>query len=791
MSTLFLTLLDMSISASYIIAFIILLRFFMKKTPKYIFCILWGIVAFRLICPFSFESSFSLLPRKQLISNEENIVVKPQDVSNEYNYWVENDYENLDNNTNINMPYNENRNEISSINDTDNTFYIIDFIWGLGVTSIILYSIVSYIVLKKKVSDSIKLKDNIFICDNIETPFTFGIIKPKVYIPSDMKQTEQSYVLLHEKAHIKRMDNLWKPLGFVILSVHWFNPLVWVAFNLFCKDIEFATDEKVIKKLNEDGKKEYSEILLSFSLKKSQLVSTCPVAFGENNVKERISMIVKYKKVSIFVVVISILVCLITAVCFLTNPKTKETINKETDIYTENNNILDEDILPEMNQRYKAILLGNRDFVNIEHSDKDIRLNIENIKDVVSDEEGVTAKVTKFAIIDLDGNGENELVLWIQANESSDYGFEILYLRNEEVYGFTLPYRAFQHLKTDGTFYLSGGIDNRGIRRLILLDRGYTIEEVVDSESQEEKTDVTWYDLNSENTDLNMETAYIGLVYDDNIDFGNQVGIGIITLDGKKEEVLINNPIHLIKKNNILIYTYQAENEITYHIMIQPALYASVVNNVTSNSITLENGNEIVFNEASEYEIAFLEPKNQNTEDLDYTYNMYRGKLSDIDKENDLVNIQNIYNKYYIIVYKGKLKELSKNIPDTAITFEDFKLDRLIKATGKYYENITGNNVNKRISEEKAIEIAKEHIGTDGKNNIKNVEAKYLLYTAPDKTQTPVILVIFEEESKKYDTKKTLINVDADTGEVIRLSQFEYNKMDKGTVDKGTVLLSN
>ena len=161
-----------------------------------------------------------------------------------------------------------------------------------------------------------------------------------------------------------------------------------------------------------------------------------------------------------------------------------------------------------MIERYKAILLGDEDFVNIDHSDQDISLNIENIKEVVSDEDWVTAKVIKFTVIDLDGNGENEIVLWIQSNGGSDYGFEILYFQDQEVYGFTLPYRGFMDLKTDGTFYSSGGMDNRGIRRLRLSERGYTIEEVSESESKEEKADVEWYDLSPDNVELAFENKF-------------------------------------------------------------------------------------------------------------------------------------------------------------------------------------------------------------------------------------------------------------------------------------------
>ena len=162
----------------------------------------------------------------------------------------------------------------------------------------------------------------------------------------------------------------------------------------------------------------------------------------------------------------------------------------------------DENISLGMEERYKAILLGDGDFVNIDRSNQDIRLSLESIKEVVSDEDWVTAEVIKFTVIDLDGNGENEIVLWIQSNEGSDYGFEILYFQDQEVYGFTLPYRGFMHLKTDGTFYSSGGMDNRGIRRLRFSERGYTIEDVSESESQEEKTDVEWYDLTPDNVEL-------------------------------------------------------------------------------------------------------------------------------------------------------------------------------------------------------------------------------------------------------------------------------------------------
>lgn len=241
----------------------------------------------------------------------------------------------------------------------------------------------------------------------------------------------------------------------------------------------------------------------------------------------------KIKKISLFTTLISIVLIIgITTACATSATKSEENDSTENELDSEGLSFetdtaglqdtentsdeqsgsmdgkQDENVTSGMEERYKAILLGDDDFVNIEHSDQDIRLNIENIKEVVSDEDWVTAEVIKFTVIDLDGNGENEIVLWIQSNNGLDYGFEILYFQDQEVYGFTLPYRGFMDLKTDGTFYSSGGIDNRGIRKLRFSERGYTIEEVSESESQEEKTDVEWYDLTSDNVELAFENKF-------------------------------------------------------------------------------------------------------------------------------------------------------------------------------------------------------------------------------------------------------------------------------------------
>ncbi len=331
MSAFFLNLLNMSISASFIVLVIILLRLIFKNVPKYIFCILWGFVAIRLICPFSLGSSLSLIPNSQeiekaLLRNSVNKNI-PNDVLD--NLQQSDDYIFIDNNDNIESVDNSDKlvnnlpSAIENVKSESPIFarYTVDLIWLLGVFIILLYSVICYIRLKNEVRASIKIKENILICDNIKTPFILGIFNPKIYLPSDMNQEEQNYVLLHENAHLKRLDNFWKPFGFLLLSIHWFNPLIWLAYVLFCNDIEFATDEKVIRKLNDAGKKEYSEMLLLFSIENSKFISACPVAFGEVSVKERIKKVLNYKSPSFFILLLSILICVFVAIFFLTTHK--------------------------------------------------------------------------------------------------------------------------------------------------------------------------------------------------------------------------------------------------------------------------------------------------------------------------------------------------------------------------------------------------------------------------------------------------------------------------------------
>ena len=331
MSHFFLELLKLSVSASFLIVVVILLRLLMRKSPKSFYCILWALVGIRLICPFSFESRFSVISREDIIPI--NTILMTPDTQSEL----------VAPNTNNFVPNEiifESENTLAK-NKPINVVDIISGVWLVGTIGMALYGAISYIRLKRILSVSINDKENIYLCDDIDVPFIFGIFKPKIYLPSNMTDNQKEYVLLHEKAHLSRHDNLWKPVGFILLSIYWFNPLVWIAYHLFSKDIELATDEKVINNLNNNEIKNYSETLLACSLIKSNLmIRTCPVAFGEVGVKDRIKAVLSYKKPSFWIILIAIISCVVVAICFFTKPKDdKLTIDKVKELMSKGENL--------------------------------------------------------------------------------------------------------------------------------------------------------------------------------------------------------------------------------------------------------------------------------------------------------------------------------------------------------------------------------------------------------------------------------------------------------------------
>lgn len=319
MDNIFLNLINISITASYIAIAVIIFRFLLKKAPKAYTCILWLLVGLRLIIPvsdvklFSFTSRFSLIPSSEVL---------PYDLIDEATpmFNINSGIELIDKRVNYFLNHRYAEGITIPTNTGSNIMNIFGIIWISVFIVIIIYAIGSYIYFRRKSKASICVKGNTFICDYISTPFILGIIKPKILLPSTLGEEESRYVLAHEKAHLKRLDNLWKPIAFILLAVHWFNPIIWISYILFCRDIELACDEYVIKKMNTNDKKAYTTALLNCSIPK-KLISAYPLAFGEIGVKERIKAILKYKKPAVITSIIAVILCIITAVCFLSNPQ--------------------------------------------------------------------------------------------------------------------------------------------------------------------------------------------------------------------------------------------------------------------------------------------------------------------------------------------------------------------------------------------------------------------------------------------------------------------------------------
>lgn len=298
MEALFTKLIEISMIASYLILIILVLRICFKKASKSFYCFLWALVGLRLVFPFSIESIFSLIPRKE--------VIQPtiQTGMNVLNQTIEQ-------NTQV---------ETVLVPQSINWMSVLAIIWIIGIVTLSIYSIISYYRLYKKVSISLPYKKNIYYCDSINSPFILGIIQPKIYLPSTLNESQIEYVLKHENAHLKRKDHLWKPIGFALLTIYWFNPMIWIAYITLCKDIESACDEFVIKEMDAFNKKMYSETLFACSVDR-KLIMACPLAFGEVGVKERIKSIVNYKKPSFWVLCVSLVACIVLSVGFLTEPK--------------------------------------------------------------------------------------------------------------------------------------------------------------------------------------------------------------------------------------------------------------------------------------------------------------------------------------------------------------------------------------------------------------------------------------------------------------------------------------
>ena len=311
MNELFLKIINMSISASWLVLAVLILRFALKKAPKWINVLLWGIVAIRLICPFSFESTLSIIPSAETI---------PLNIGMDTTPTINSGISAINNAVNPIISQSNTPMAGASVNPLQITIGIYEYIWIFGMIALALYTAISYWRLRRKVDTAVRYKDNIFQSENVSFPFVLGIIKPRIYLPFKMNGQYLEHVVAHEQAHICRKDHWWKPLGFLLLMIHWFNPLMWLAYVLLCRDIELACDEKVIKELGNEQRGDYTQALVACSVNR-RMIAACPLAFGEVSVKERVKSVMNYKKPAFWVIIISVIVCVGVAVCFLTNPK--------------------------------------------------------------------------------------------------------------------------------------------------------------------------------------------------------------------------------------------------------------------------------------------------------------------------------------------------------------------------------------------------------------------------------------------------------------------------------------
>ena len=311
MNELFLKIINMSISASWLVLAVLILRFVLKKAPKWINVLLWGIVAIRLICPFSFESTLSLIPSAETI---------PLNIGMDTTPTINSGISAINNAVNPIISQSNTPMAGASVNLLQITIGIYEYIWIFGMIALALYTAISYWRLRRKVDTAVRYKDNIFQSENVSFPFVLGIIKPRIYLPFKMNGQYLEYVVAHEQAHICRKDHWWKPLGFLLLMIHWFNPLMWLAYVLLCRDIELACDERVIKELGNEQRGDYTQALVACSVNR-RMIAACPLTFGEVGIKERVKSVMNYKKPAFWVIIISVIVCVGVAVCFLTNPK--------------------------------------------------------------------------------------------------------------------------------------------------------------------------------------------------------------------------------------------------------------------------------------------------------------------------------------------------------------------------------------------------------------------------------------------------------------------------------------
>ena len=314
MTDVFLGFLNRSLVAAVLILAVLIIRLVFKRAPKWLLCALWALAAVRLVCPFSIESVLSLVPSAEPVQPELIVSAHPAIASG---------IPAVDAIVNPPLAAAFTPSPVQSANPLQIWTFIAACIWLLGIAVLLLYAAISALRLRLRVRTAVRLAGNVYLSEFVRSPFILGVIFPRIYLPYGLPEDAQAMVLAHERAHLRRGDQLWKPLGYLILTAYWFNPVCWLAYILFCRDIEAACDEKVVRELGEGCKAAYSRALLACSVPR-KLITACPLAFGETGVKTRIKSVLNYKKPAFWVILAALLASVAVAVCFLTDPKREE-----------------------------------------------------------------------------------------------------------------------------------------------------------------------------------------------------------------------------------------------------------------------------------------------------------------------------------------------------------------------------------------------------------------------------------------------------------------------------------
>jgi len=337
---LFMDILDMSKTASVVILMILPVRLLLKKMPKIFSYMLWVVILFRLLCPVTFETAIGLVPQLPSASNGYTLAEEPIDFSGAGMAAYQAVGDALNGGLGVQHIATTDKTEDGKIRYVSTDWWSVwilfgKYVWAAGMAAMLIYSAVSYEKIRKKTGIAIPLRENIFIADDIKSPFVIGFIRPKIYLPCNLDEKEQEYIILHEQYHIRRFDHVIKALAFLALTVHWFNPLVWVAFILACKDMEMSCDEAVIRKLGSDLRADYSASLLTLATG-HRIIAGTPLAFGEGDTKGRIKNLAKWKKPAGWLLVLLLILCLVLGVCLLTDRVSRQNDHVGTTFYCGN-----------------------------------------------------------------------------------------------------------------------------------------------------------------------------------------------------------------------------------------------------------------------------------------------------------------------------------------------------------------------------------------------------------------------------------------------------------------------